>query len=179
MVEHATDRRSEPPIVGGVPTIPSVVPAEAVRALRAGVLRPGLPEALSVYPGDDDPDTCHVAILEAPDGPVVAVGSILAQGPPLWLGAGPTVPEQQAGERWWRIRGMATAEDHRGLGLGRQVLETLLEAATRAGGGVVWCNARVPALGFYLRAGFEAVGEEFEEPLIGPHRTMLRPLSGS
>ena len=157
-----------------VPTLPGKVAAETVRPLRAAVLRPGLPADLSVYPGDDDPDTSHVAIRDGPDGPVVAVGSLLAQDPPEWLSRGPRVPVAEAGERWWRIRGMATVEGRRGQGLGRQVLDSLLEAAARGGGGVVWCNARVPALDFYLRAGFEPVSAVFEEPLIGPHRTMLR-----
>ena len=154
--------------------VPTEVPVETVRPLRAEVLRPGLPMELSVYPGDEDPDTCHVALRLGPEGPVLAVGSLLAEAPPPFLAEGPTVPAPATAERWWRIRGMATAADRRGQGLGRGVLEALLDAAARAGGGVVWCNARVPALDFYLRAGFEPVGEVFEEPLIGPHRAMRR-----
>ncbi|MDE3087317.1 MAG: GNAT family N-acetyltransferase [Acidobacteriota bacterium] len=150
------------------------VPPETVRPLRAEVLRPGLPADLSAYPGDDDPDSRHVAVRHDPEGPVVAVGSLLADMPPAFLAEGPTVPAPATAERWWRIRGMATAADRRGEGLGRQVLDALLDAAARAGGGVVWCNARAAALDFYLRAGFEPVGEVFEEPLIGPHRAMRR-----
>jgi predicted GNAT family N-acyltransferase len=37
----------------------------------------------------------------------------------------------------------------------------------------VWCNARTPARGFYERAGFAAVGEEFALPDIGPHFLMV------
>ena len=164
-----------------MPTAPTHVAAEVVRPLRAAVLRPGLPADLSVYPGDDDPDTTHVAVRDRPDGPAVAVGSILPEAPPervtTAMAASPSAPAPTApgpGERWWRIRGMATAEGRRGEGLGRQVLDALLDAAAARGGGVVWCNARVPALAFYLRAGFETVGEVFVEPLIGPHQAMLR-----
>ena len=157
-----------------MPDAPAEVPVETVRPLRAAVLRPGLPAELSVYPGDEDPDTRHVALRHGPGGPVLAVGSLLAEMPPPFLAEGPAVPAPATAERWWRIRGMATAAERRGQGLGRQVLEALLAAAARAGGGVVWCNARVPALDFYLRADFEPVGEVFEEPLIGPHRAMRR-----
>lgn len=155
---------------------PSHVAAEVVRPLRAAVLRPGLPADLSVYPGDDDPDTVHVAVRDDPGGPALAVGTLLAEEPPGRLTSEPTlpVPAPAAGERWWRIRGMATTEGRRGEGLGRQVLDALLAAAGDAGGGVVWCNARVPALAFYLRARFEPVGDVFEEPLIGPHQAMAR-----
>lgn len=69
---------------------------------------------------------------------------------------------------------MATAEEQRGTGLGRLVLELLLASAAAAGGGVVWCNARVPAVAFYSRADFVVAGGEFDLPLIGPHRTMWR-----
>jgi len=45
------------------------------------------------------------------------------------------------------------------------------------GGGLLWCNARVPAVAFYERAGFEVRGEPWDEPHIGPHVAMLRRVS--
>jgi predicted GNAT family N-acyltransferase len=42
------------------------------------------------------------------------------------------------------------------------------------GAGVIWCNARVPAIGFYRRGGFVAQGDVWEEPEIGPHVVMWR-----
>lgn len=45
-----------------------------------------------------------------------------------------------------------------------------------AGAEVLWCNARVGALGFYLRLGFATIGEEFEIAGIGPHFVMWRDL---
>ena len=69
---------------------------------------------------------------------------------------------------------MATAEGWRRRGLGTAILEACLDHAVANGGGEVWCNARTPALGLYERAGFEAVGDEFELPEIGPHFVMVR-----
>jgi predicted GNAT family N-acyltransferase len=40
------------------------------------------------------------------------------------------------------------------------------------GGGLLWCNARVPAVAFYERAGFNTRGEVWNDPQIGPHIAM-------
>jgi GNAT superfamily N-acetyltransferase len=145
----------------------AAVPAELTRPLRQSVLRPGRPAEESVFPGDDDPRTVHVAARLAPGGEVVAVGTLLAEAPP-W-----PVPDQ-VGARSWRIRGMATHPDARGRGIGAAVLAELLRRAEAGGGALVWCNARVPALSFYARAGFTPVGAPFEAPGIGPHQAMQR-----
>jgi GNAT superfamily N-acetyltransferase len=164
-----------------------VVPVELVRPLRQLVLRPGRPPGDSVFPGDDDVLAAHVAVravrrhaepVEVPAetgaGSVVAVGSLLPEEPPSWLTAWPGVRPPAGGGRWWRVRGMATAEGRRGRGLGGAVLGLLLQRAAHGGGGVVWCNARLAAESLYRRAGFEEAGEVFEVPGIGPHRVMWR-----
>ena len=145
----------------------AIVAVELVRPLRQSVLRPGRPVEESVFPGDDDPRTVHVGARLDRGGDVVAVGSLLAEAPP-W-----PVPDEVA-TRCWRIRGMATRPDLRGQGVGAAVLHELLRRAELAGGALVWCNARVPALSFYARAGFTPVGAPFEAPGIGPHQAMQR-----
>ena len=157
----------------------SLVAVELVRPLRQVVLRPGMAPEESIYPGDDDQRAAHgAARLPSDDrpGPIVAVGTILAEAPP-WASA----EERARGLEGvaavsWRIRGMATAEGYRGQGLGRHVLEALLAHAEAhsATACVVWCNARVRATAFYGRAGFVAVGATFELPGIGPHQAMER-----
>jgi predicted GNAT family N-acyltransferase len=54
------------------------------------------------------------------------------------------------------------------------VLDASVAHVAAQGGGELWCNARVPALGFYLRAGFEVEGDEFEIDGIGPHVVVTR-----
>ncbi|MBW3654357.1 MAG: BON domain-containing protein, partial [Actinobacteria bacterium] len=44
------------------------------------------------------------------------------------------------------------------------------------GGRRVWCHARLPAEGFYARAGFRTETAVFELPRIGPHVRMSRDL---
>jgi predicted GNAT family N-acyltransferase len=78
------------------------------------------------------------------------------------------------GRSAYQLRGMATEEVVRGTGVGK----TLLEAAEKFVRGTevrrLWCNARVPAMGFYEKAGWRVVSEEFEIPTAGPHVRMVR-----
>lgn len=74
----------------------------------------------------------------------------------------------------WRLRGMATAADVRGTGFGAALLAACIEHVAASGGGELWCNARQVAIGFYRRAGFEVVSDEFDIPRIGPHVVMAR-----
>jgi GNAT superfamily N-acetyltransferase len=134
-----------------------VQPAETA-ALRRAVLRGGRPVPL---PGDDDPNAVHAGVYDGEQ--LLATGNVRREPAP-WA---PDVPA-------WRLRGMATAEGHRGQGLGALVLDALVEHCREQGGGELWCNARTPARTFYLRAGFTEVGEEWVDPEIGPHVRMRR-----
>jgi GNAT superfamily N-acetyltransferase len=71
---------------------------------------------------------------------------------------------------------MAVAPDRRGQGIGSAVLAALLDHVRSHGGGLTWCNARIPAQGVYARAGFSPVGEPFDLEAIGPHIAMARPV---
>jgi GNAT superfamily N-acetyltransferase len=145
------------------------VPAWTTWPLRQEVLRPGRAVRDCIYPGEDDSRTAHAAALLRPGPPaadftVLAVGVVMAE-PPQW---DPGIDDG------WRLRGMATHPDHRGQGLGGWVLDFLMGHVSGQGGGLLWCNARVPALGLYRRADFASRGPVFELPEIGPHQVMWR-----
>jgi GNAT superfamily N-acetyltransferase len=145
------------------------VPPWTTWPLRQEVLRPNRAVRDCVYPGEDDPRAAHVAALRRGQAPeadllVLAVGVVMPE-PPSW---------DPAADDGWRIRGMATGSEVRGQGLGRFVLDQLIEHVAAEGGGLLWCNARTPALTFYERAGFLPRGEVFDIPEIGPHRVMWR-----
>lgn len=145
------------------------VPAWTTWPLRQEVLRPGRAVRDCIYPGEDDRRARHGAALQRAGGPgadfiVLAVGALMPEPPP-WR------PDDDDG---WRLRGMATRSDVRGQGLGGGVLGLLVAHVADQGGGLLWCNARIPALSLYERAGFVARGEVFELPEIGPHRVMWR-----
>src|SRR5438445_4513625 len=137
------------------------VPVEITLPLRQQVLRPHQALDELRLPGDDDPDTGHFAAL-AEDGMVVGTASVRREPAP-WARGGA-----------WRLRGMTTAEVHRNAGIGTAVMRAVLDHVASRGGGLLWCHARVPAVGFYQRAGFKTRGRPFDEPHIGPHIAMQR-----
>jgi N-acetylglutamate synthase-like GNAT family acetyltransferase len=139
-------------------------PAEVVD-LRHAVLRGGLPRETAIFPGDEKPEAIHV-VAEAGDGRIVGCVTL---HPSTWNG-----------RPAWQLRGMATDPAMRGSGVGRAMLD-LVERLVRSESGVrqMWCNARVPAAGFYQQAGWAIESEQFEIPAAGPHVRMTKRLDGS
>jgi GNAT superfamily N-acetyltransferase len=133
-----------------------------VRPLQLAVLRPDGP-----LPGDQPPPAHarHVAALR--DGVVIGAATVL---PERWPGPG------VVREPVWRLRAMVVAESQRGTGTGRAVLDRAVEVAAARGAGSLWAEARSSALGFYRRAGWTVVGDEWIKPGIGPHRYIHRDL---
>ena len=139
---------------------PAVVEISAAdtHTLRREVLRNGDPDALVEWSGDEDPHTFHLGIRDD-SGTVVAIST--------WLGR---PPETQ-------LRGMATAPAFAGRGLGSKLLAAGVARCRARGDELVWANARVPAVGFYERAGFTVVGTEFETAATGlPHQLVRQSL---
>ena len=149
---------------GGTPAWQTTpVPAAAVRPLRGEVLRAGQPREAAVFAGDDHPDTLHLAVFDGAG--IVGVASVLREGLP-------DVPSADA----WRIRGMASAPDMRGRGIGAALLASCERHAREHGATLLWCNARVRARSLYERAGMTVVGEPFDIPPIGAHHLLCKEL---
>jgi GNAT superfamily N-acetyltransferase len=129
-----------------------------VLPLRQRVLRPH--QRLAEVITDGDSTGIHFAAF----GDDVIVGVASLQSEP----AGP------ASEPCWRLRGMAIDPTMQARGVGRAVMSELLDFVARSGGGQIWCAARMAAVGFYERFGFDVIGDVFEEPVIGPHIRMER-----
>ena len=143
------------------------VAPEVTFPLRQRVLRPHQTVEEMALPGDDAPDSGHFAAFETEDSQIVLGTASVRQEPPPWpTGGGPS----------WRLRGMATAEGRRGEGIGAAVLAAVIQHVAANGGGLLWCNARLPAVEFYRRAGFVTRGDSFVEPIIGPHIVMEYPV---
>jgi predicted GNAT family N-acyltransferase len=70
---------------------------------------------------------------------------------------------------------MAVMQPWRGRGVGRSLLETLMNTARERGLEAVFLHAQVEAIPFYERSGFVAEGDVFMDAGI-PHRTMHRAL---
>jgi ribosomal protein S18 acetylase RimI-like enzyme len=133
------------------------VDAAASYPLRSRVLRQGRPPEM---PGDDAPYALHLAARTSA-GDIVGVARFHPQDCP-WLAA----------EAAWQLSGVATDPDVRGLGAGRALVAEGLTRVVALGGDLVWCDARVAAVGFYERIGFTVVTRDYDLT-PGPHRGMV------
>jgi predicted GNAT family N-acyltransferase len=84
------------------------------------------------------------------------------------IGTGRLLPDGHIGR-------MAVLREWRSRGVGRAILEALVEEARRRGFAQAMLNAQSYASGFYAKSGFEVVGDEFTEAGI-PHVAMVRTL---
>jgi GNAT superfamily N-acetyltransferase len=135
---------------------------EEVVDLRSAVLRPGFPREAAIYDVDALPATRHF-VATADDGRVVGCVTVF---PSPWHGRGDA----------WQLRGMGVAADLQGAGVGRKLLAAVDDFLRTLGPRppVIWCNARVTAIGFYERCGWVVASDVFELPPIGPHVKMTR-----
>jgi predicted GNAT family N-acyltransferase len=134
--------------------------AETTYPLWRDVLREGRPVARLADPAG----TLHLAARTI-DGQLVGVVRF-SPAPCPWR-------ESRAP---WQLRGMATDPAVRGTGAGRALVAEGVARVAALGGDLVWCDARVAAVGFYERMGFAVVTEQFDKPEGGPHLGMLKDL---
>ena len=132
--------------------------AETTYPLWRDVLREGRPVARLADPAG----TFHLA-ARTPSGQLVGVVRF-SPAPCPWR-AEASSP--------WQLRGMATDSVARGTGAGRALVAEGLARVAALGGDLVWCDARLGAVGFYERMGFAVVTAEFVKPEGGAHRGML------
>ncbi len=132
------------------------------RPVRQQVLRPHQTLDELIVPGEDDTEAGWFAAYE--------VGAEKE----AVLGTAGVFPEdrQESGPGGWRLRAMAATTP--GAGVGSALLEACRAHALRHGGRYLWCSARMPAAGFYVRHGFVTVSDVYEPPGLGPHVTMVR-----
>jgi len=121
------------------------------RPLRDAVLRAGHSPGGSIYPGDEQGDSLHLGAFV--NGGIVAVATVLLEQMPFSV--------QSNG---WRLRGMATLPNFRGLGIGRQLAEFCIRHSEKMGGSYLWCSARVASKRFYSALGLVESGEVFRLP---------------
>lgn len=158
------------------------VAAGVVLPLRHAVLRTGRSWADARYATDEDAESAHFAALAlalaVTDADVPGAGGIVDELPQsaTLLAVGSILPESPSwGERRdavFRVRGMATRADSRSGGFGGRVLTSLMSHARDSDAGLVWLTARMNAVAFYARHGFDPHGDPGIVPGLGPHQTM-------
>lgn len=144
------------------------VSTDEVRPLRLAVLRAGMENKTVAFDGDDDEDTVHLAAFD-PAGTMIGTSTWLAR--PCHHVPGATAIQ---------LRGMATAADCQGQGVGSTLLDAGFVLCRERSAEIVWANARDAALPFYERHGFRVHGEGFIEAITQlPHHVVIRLLNAA
>ena len=132
----------------------TIVESGVTRELRRRVLRPHL-DSTEAMPGDDVDDAVHFAVLDDDGQPLSACFLFVEPFP--WPSAEDGPPTSGT---MWHLRSVATEPVRQGQGLGATLIAAVMDYIARHGGGVLWCNARTPALSFYRRLGLASYGDE-------------------
>jgi predicted GNAT family N-acyltransferase len=140
------------------------VTLDDILSLRAKVLRPGRALNEAIFEGDDKSDTIHVALFEGDE--IVACASLYNKNGAFF-----------DDKRQYQLRGMAVEERCRGKGYGRALLKYSEFLMLNRGIDVLWLNARLDAVGFYKKQGYETYGEKFYIPDVCEHIVMAKMLS--
>ncbi len=66
-------------------------------------------------------------------------------------------------DKSFQFRKLAVSSHYQKMGIGNALLQRVEEFAGLEGGAVIWCNARVSAIGFYMKAGYVHTGKLFSK----------------
>lgn len=129
-------------------------------SLRQLVLHPHGDISKVSYERDHHPETKHYGCYK--DSKLIATGTLI-----------PEDENEVLSESIYRIRGMAVDPHYQGQHLGQKILNCMFKHLTqKTDTKMIWCNARVKALGLYTRAGFIVFEPEFDIPGSGPHKRL-------
>jgi GNAT superfamily N-acetyltransferase len=132
---------------------------EEILELRDETIIQGTGRSTPEFPGDRQKTTIHMGAFDA--GRNVGCATFLQSS---W-----------EGEPAWQLRGMATAPDVRGMGVGAALLREAERVLIDRGPiRTLWCNARQIAVPFYEKLGWRIETDEFLTPGIGMQRKMTR-----
>ena len=131
--------------------------------IRQQVLIPDHDPKKAKFESDDDEDiSFHLGAFQ--DLQLVSVAS-------FYYDRNSTFPEQHQ----YQLRGMATLPEFQRLGLSSELLNMAFPIIKQNFCTLLWCNARVTAIGFYQKVGFKIQDEiPFEIEGIGPHVLMYK-----
>ncbi len=144
-------------------TVEKIKP-EMTYNLRHKVLRPNMTVDDCVYTTDHEEGAFHVGAFY--QGELISIASFCIEKNPDF-----SIDNQ------YRLRGMATLQEFRMLGAGRQLIDYAKNLLTEQNIDVLWCKARTSVQEYYSKLGFNIHGEVFDYPPIGPHIVMYKKLT--
>ena len=133
------------------------IPAIETFPVRHPVLRNGKPIESCHFDGDELETTKHFGLFF--ENSLVGVISIFKEKNQLFVE-----------EKQFQIRGMAVLENHQKKGFGEALVHHVEHYIEKQNGAIIWFNARIIAIGFYKRLGYQIIGDAFE---ISPAKTIF------
>ncbi|MDO9137590.1 MAG: GNAT family N-acetyltransferase [Lutibacter sp.] len=137
------------------------ISTEETFPIRLEVLRKNIPLPYE-FDGDFDKDTIHLGAFK--NDKLIAVSSFMKASNKNFEG------------NQYQLRGMATLKEYQGFGAGKLMLEKAVQILKEKNSQVLWCNARIAAVEFYKKQGFQTFGEKFEISYVGEHYVMLKEM---
>ena len=134
---------------------------EETYQIRREVLRKGIDLPYKME-GDFDKETIHLGFLI--NKKIVSIVTLIKKK-----------NEKLDGEQF-QLRGMATLPEYARLGYGRLLMLKVEKLLTKNNIDIIWCNARVSALGFYQSVNYKIKGKPFIVDKIGEHYMMYKLL---
>ena len=134
---------------------------DEILPLRQDVLIEGTDRESPYFAGDFDTSTRHLGVF--------------LEG--RCIGCATLVRSEYDDAPAWQLRGMATVPELQHRGIGRMLLKYAEDEIIRTSAiPLAWCNARVQAVPFYRKMGWNAVSDSYVIEGVGPHRKMMRSL---
>ena len=140
----------------------SEIKAEDTYKIRKAILRQGMTLSHKMD-GDHKLDSIHLGLFDS--DVLVCIASFMKSSRDDFKGA------------QYQLRGMGTSKAFQGKGYGTLLMKKAEKLLTSKGVEVIWCNARVKALDFYRKIGYETRGDVFDVPQVGPHFVMFKKLA--
>ncbi len=138
------------------------ISAEETFPIRLEVLRKNIPLPFE-FNGDFDSDTIHLGAFK--NDKLIAVSSYMKATNKNFEGS------------HYQLRGMATLTEYQGFGAGKLMLEQAFLILKEKSIDILWCNARIAAVDFYKKQGFQTFGEKFDISFVGEHYMMFKKLN--
>lgn len=129
--------------------------------VRLEVLRKNIPLPYE-FNGDFDSDTLHLGAFN--NNTLIAVSSYMKADNKNFEG------------NQYQLRGMATLTEYQGFGVGKLMLQKAVQILKEKNSNLLWCNARIAAVEFYKKQGFQTFGEKFDIQYVGEHFVMYKKI---
>ena len=140
------------------------VDVEKIRPLRHSELRKGQDFSTTSYLKDYEEGTFHMACIV--DDRIVTCATFY-----------PEKSIKIKSDNAYRLRGMATDSNFQRKGYASDLMAESFKELKKRDCDMVWCNARLGAVGFYESLGFKIIGELFDIKGIGPHYFMYKEIN--